>query len=110
MMTTPIEPKCEDLEDPMFCDRFKAQHSPPELGGELKTSADDKKTVYQTKYGSIEIQHFPFRIILKDAQGKVMTQSRHIIDNDSTQVKLLPFSFIKRGSDNSRSVNPVFLL
>ncbi len=33
MMTTPIEPKCEDLEDPMFCDRFKAQHSPPELGG-----------------------------------------------------------------------------
>ena len=117
MMTTPIEPKCEDLEDPMFCDRFKAQHSPPELGGargglkkELKTSADDKKTVYQTKYGSIEIQHFPFRIILKDAQGKLMTQSRHIIDNDSTQVKLLPFSFIKRGSDNSRSVNPVFLL
>ena len=123
MMTTPIEPKCEDLEDPMFCDRFKALQTtppngtPPEFGGgrgglkkELKTSADDEKTVYQTKYGSIEIQHFPFRIILKDAQGKVMTQSRHIIDNDSTQVKLLPFSFIKRGSDNSRSVNPVFLL
>lgn len=33
-----------------------------------------------------------------------------MIDNDSTQVKLLPFNFIKRGSDNSRSINPVFLL
>ena len=25
MITTPIEPKCDDLDDPMFCDRFKAQ-------------------------------------------------------------------------------------
>ena len=46
----------------------------------------------------------------KDAKGKVLTQTRHIIDNDSTQVKLLPFSFIKRGSDNSRRVNPVLSL
>ena len=33
MITTPIEPKCDDLDDPMFCDRFKAQLSPPKLGG-----------------------------------------------------------------------------
>ena len=39
-----------------------------------------------------------------------MTQTRHIIDNDSSQVKLLPFSFIKRGSDNSRSINPVLTI
>ena len=33
MITTPVEPKSSDLDDPMFCDRFKAQLSPPELGG-----------------------------------------------------------------------------
>jgi len=30
------------------------------------------------------------------------------VDNDTTQVKVIPFNFIKRGSDNSRSINPVF--
>ena len=52
----------------------------------------------------------PWRIVLKDKNGKVMTHTRHIIDNDSSQVKLLPFSFIKRGSDNSRSINPVLTI
>ena len=108
MITTPIEPKCGDLDDPMFCDRFKAQLSPPKLGGEINTSG--AAVVYKTKYGSIEIRKYPFRIVIKDAKGKVLTQTRHIIDNDSTQIKLLPFSFIKRGSDNSRSINPVFSL
>ena len=41
---------------------------------------------------------------------KYRGNNRHLIDNDSTQVKLQPFSFIKRGSDNSRSINPVFTL
>ena len=95
MYTSPIIPASADQDDPMFCDAFKARHTYPKLA---------------SRYGSIEIQRYPFRIVLKDAKGKVLTQTRHIIDNDSTQVKLLPFSFIKRGSDNSRSVNPVFLL
>ena len=94
MLTTPVEPKNEDADDVMFCDAFKAR----------------KKGMSSSTYGSIEIQKYPFRIVIKDAKGKVLTQTRHLIDNDSTQVKLLPFSFIKRGSDNSRSINPVFLL
>lgn len=47
-------------------------------------------------------------MILKDASGKVMTKTWRMCDNDSSQVKGLPFNFIKRGSDNSRSINPVF--
>ncbi len=94
MLTTPVEPKNEDADDVMFCDAFKVR----------------KKGMSSSTYGSIEIQKYPFRIVIKDAKGKVLTQTRHLIDNDSTQVKLLPFSFIKRGSDNSRSINPVFLL
>ena len=108
MITSPIEPKNTDADDVMFCDRFKAQLPPPNLGGEISTSG--AAIVYKTKYGSIEIQKYPFRLVIKDAKGKVLTQTRHIIDNDSSQIKLLPFSFIKRGSDNSRSISPVFSL
>ena len=75
-----------------------------------KVVSDGKTIAYKTEYGSIEIQKYPWRLVLKDKHGKVMTQTRHIIDNDSSQVKLLPFSFIKRGSDNSRSINPVLTI
>ena len=95
MLTTPVEPKTPDADDVMFCDAFKAKKS---------------YVANKTAFGSIEIQKYPFRLVIKDAKGKVLTQTRHLIDNDSTQVKLQPFSFIKRGSDNSRSMNPVFLL
>ena len=114
MLTTPVEPKSSDAEDVMFCEGFQKKVSvqttpaPPNLGGEIVTSADAIKC--RTKYGSIEIRKYPWRIVVKDAKGKVLTQTRHLMDNDSTQVKLQPFSFIKRGSDNSRSINPVFLL
>jgi alpha-D-xyloside xylohydrolase len=114
MLTTPVEAKESDADDVMFCEGFKklvqTTPAPPNLGGEVNTSANGDKIVYRTKYGSIEIQKYPWRVVIKDAKGKVLTQTRHIIDNDSTQIKLLPFSFIKRGSDNSRSINPVFSL
>jgi len=100
MLTTPVEPKNSDVDDVMFCDGFKKRMTSPDPSAIMNTSP----------YGSIEIQKYPFRIVIKDAKGKILTQTRHIIDNDSTQVKLLPFSFIKRGSDNSRSINPVFSL
>ena len=138
MLTTPVEPKSTDLDDPMFCDAFKALLSPPELGGvrgglnkgisgvssdhpahtgtppnlggEWLRTETNQAISYSSAYGQIEIQKYPFRLVVKDAKGKILTQTRHIIDNDSSQIKLLPFSFIKRGSDNSRSINPVFTL
>ena len=106
MLTTPVVPKDNDQDDVMFCDEFKARGKEPMWS----TKETGSIVVYQSDYGSIEIQKYPWRLVIKDAKGKVMTQTRHIIDNDSTQVKLLPFSFIKRGSDNSRSINPVFFL
>jgi alpha-D-xyloside xylohydrolase len=114
MLTTPVVPKDNDQADVMFCEGFKkriADAATLQKGGEwLRTTQGADAIEYKTPYGSIAIQKFPWRIVIKDAKGKVLTQTRHIIDNDSTQVKLLPFSFIKRGSDNSRSINPVFLL
>ena len=106
MLTTPIQPKDNDQDDVMFCDKFKACTK----GAAWKSVQATNKISYSSAYGTIEIQKYPWRIIIKDAKGKILTQTRHIIDNDSSQVKLLPFSFIKRGSDNSRSVNPVLTL
>ncbi len=106
MLTTPIQPKDDDQDDVMFCDKFKACTK----GAAWKSVQATNKISYSSAYGTIEIQKYPWRIIIKDAKGKILTQTRHIIDNDSSQVKLLPFSFIKRGSDNSRSVNPVLTL
>ena len=106
LLTTPIVPRDNEQDDPMLCDQFKHRTK----ATSWSSVSNSQVVAYKTEYGSIEIQRFPFRLVLKDARGKVLTQSRHIIDNDSSQVKLLPFSFIKRGSDNSRSVNPVFSL
>ena len=106
MFTSPVEPKSTDQEDIMFCDGFKAKGA----GAMWETSQTGDAISYKSQYGSIEIKKYPWRLVIKDANGKVLTQTRHIIDNDSSQVKLQPFSFIKRGSDNSRSINPVLTL
>ena len=114
LFTSPVEPKMDEANDPMFSPEFIAEslgNGDARLArGRWNMSADNSRIIYQNRNGVLEIQKYPFRLILKDANGKILTQTRHIIDNDSTQVKLLPFNFIKRGSDNSRSINPVFLL
>ena len=103
MATSPIQAPRSDSESVMLA-------GPVPVTSAWKGVSDGKTIAYRTEYGSIEIQKYPWRIVLKDKHGKVMTQTRHIIDNDSSQVKLLPFSFIKRGSDNSRSINPVLTI
>ena len=113
MLTTPIEPADDTDADPMLSDEFKARWKsadtrPAAQGWTMERRGNS--VCYKSAKGCIEIQRYPWRIVLRDSKGKILTQTRAIIDNDSTQVKLLPFCFIKRGADNSRSVNPVFFL
>ena len=103
MATSPIEAPRKDEESLML-----AGPVPTSSAWQMKSNGNT--IAYSTDYGTVEIQKYPWRIVLKDKKGKILTQTRHIIDNDSSQVKLLPFSFIKRGSDNSRSVNPVLTI
>ena len=102
MLTSPMEIKDEDsimlAGEPKKDDSWKI------------TRNDTSMITYSSAYGSVSIERHPWRIVVKDAQGNLLTQTRRLMDNDSTQVKLLPFNFIKRGSDNSRSINPVFSL
>ena len=104
MLTTPIEPKDDDADDIMFA------QVPPTDNVSWKATETADGISYSSQYGTIEIRRHPWRIVVKDAAGKILTQTRSLSDNDSTQCKILPFNFIKRGSDNSRSINPVFSL
>jgi alpha-D-xyloside xylohydrolase len=70
----------------------------------------DGTHTYTGRAGSLVIREYPLTIMLCDEHGKEMTRTRHWADNDSTQIKVLPFQFIKRASDNIRSINPVFSL
>ena len=102
MLTTPI--KTPETESIMLV-------AEPNVDTSQWNVVNDKdKIVYTSAQGSLTIQKYPWRMILKDSEGKVMTQTRCWSDNDSTQIKVLPFNFIKRGSDNTRSINPVFSL
>lgn len=103
LYTSPIVP-ADDADDPMLIAK------PADGRSQWKVSQDANKTVYTSSEGSLTIEHYPWRLILRDKNGKELTHTRTWSDNDSTQVKVQPFSFIKRGSDNSRSCHPVFNL
>ncbi len=103
LATSPIESPRKDSESIMLAGAVPSSSA-------WRLVSNNNIVAYKTEYGSIEIRKYPWRIVLKDKNGKIMTQTRHLIDNDSSQVKLLPFSFIKRGSDNSRSINPVLTI
>ena len=79
MATSPIGTSRKDSESLMLTGEVPVSNA-------WKAKSGDKIIAYSTAYGSIEIQTYPWRIVLKDKNGKVMTQTRHIIDNDSTQV------------------------
>lgn len=102
MLTTPVEPKPETDEVMLVAE--------PGKDNSWKMKEAENSVVYTSQYGVVEIQKNPWRIVLKDTKGRVLTQTAAYIDSDSSQVKFTPFSFVKKGSDNSRLINPVFTL
>lgn len=102
MLTTPVEPKPETDEVMLVAE--------PGKDNSWKMKEVENGVVYTSQYGVVEIQKNPWRIVLKDTKGRVLTQTAAYIDSDSSQVKFTPFSFVKKGSDNSRLINPVFTL
>lgn len=101
MLTTPVEPKPSTS-------IMLAQE--PGKDGSWKMAETDKSIVYTGSHGTVQINKNPWRIVLKDKTGRILTQTATLSDADSTQVKYTPFCFIKRGSDNARRINPVFTL
>ena len=60
--------------------------------------------------GSVTILEDPWHIEFRDAQGRLLTKTDHASDNAAQLDPVLPFSFIRRASDYSRSIAAVFSL
>lgn len=101
MLTTPVEPK------PAASIMLAKE---PGRDGSWKVIETNDKIIYSSDYGTIQINKNPWRIVLKDKAGRILSQTAALSDEDSTQVKYTPFCFVKRGSDNARRINPVFTL
>ena len=101
MLTTPVEPK------PAASIMLAKE---PGRDGSWKVTETNDKIVYSSDYGTIQINKNPWRIVLKDKAGRILSQTAALSDADSTQVKYTPFCFVKRGSENARRINPVFTL
>ena len=64
MLTSPIVPK-EDADDPMLIGK------PADGRSFWKAEKTDKGTLYTSRYGSLLIENYPWRLVLKDAAGQL---------------------------------------
>lgn len=64
---------------------------------------------YTSAFGSVTITEKPWHIEFRDAGGKLLTRTFHDGD-DNTFSPRLPFSFVRRAADYSRSMAAVFTL
>jgi len=65
---------------------------------------------YTGPHGSVTVYENPWKILIRDTQGSVLTQTRSAADGRASFTPTLPFSFVRRGSDYSRSIAAVFSL
>ena len=63
---------------------------------------------YTSVAGSVTILENPWHIEFRDSQGRLLTKTNHASDNATQLEPVLPFSFIRRTSDYSRSIAAVF--
>ncbi|MCW3806631.1 alpha-xylosidase [Plebeiibacterium marinum] len=67
--------------------------------------------IYSSKYGKVVVSAYPWRIAFYNAEGKLLTATNHHLDNaESTYTPIMPFSYVRRASDYSRSFNAAFTL
>jgi alpha-D-xyloside xylohydrolase len=88
----------------------------PMLAGPVPRDSSWKMTRVEGGYryastgGSVTVLEKPWHLEFRDAQGRLLTKTIHTADLPITLVPALPFSFIRRSSDYSRSVSASFSL
>jgi alpha-D-xyloside xylohydrolase len=102
------------------CSRFQVgqnQESLMLVNGHAQEMKDDWKYskttgehLYTGPHGSITITESPWRVVIRDVTGKILTRTVHKADDSETYTPLLPFSFVRRASDYSTSMAAVFSL
>lgn len=66
---------------------------------------------YSSEYGKVVINNCPWHVSIYDKNGKLLTSTIHMDDVEvSTYTPVLPFSYVRRASDYSRSFSATFTL
>ena len=68
------------------------------------------KHTYKSAHGSVVLSTTPWKIEFFDALGNLITQTRHQVDGRPSYKPTMPFGFIRRKFDYSRSLNAAFAL
>ncbi|MBF4508149.1 alpha-xylosidase [Flavobacterium sp. JLP] len=79
----------------------------PELWKYSKIEGGHK---YTSKHGVVEILSKPWHVKIYDETGKLLTSTLHDSDFKNTYTPTLPFSYVRRNSDYSRSMGAAFSL
>lgn len=72
-----------------------------------KTSAGHE---YTSTNGKVVISIKPWHVYIYDSKGKLLTSTIHPVDTRNTYTPVIPFSYIRRASDYSRSMSAAFAL
>ncbi len=76
-----------------------------------KYSKTNDGYLYTSEAGSVLIRSNPWCIELRDKNGFLLTKTIHLNDlSNSTYIPQLPFSYVRRANDYSRSMHASFLL
>lgn len=75
-----------------------------------KYSKSDEGHVYTSQFGRVVIGESPWRISIYNGDGKLLTSTNTYQDNQGTYTPIIPFSYVRRSSDYSRSYSASFNL
>ena len=62
---------------------------------------------YKSAFGTVTLMENPWAVEFRDAKGNLLTKTRHSSDNKGYTANM-PFCFVRRAADYSRSVGAVF--
>ncbi|HKK75586.1 MAG TPA: alpha-xylosidase [Saprospiraceae bacterium] len=72
-------------------------------------SKTENAHVYKSPHAKVIVREAPWAVEIYDAKGKLLTKTRHSSDNKGYTANM-PFAFVRRAADYSRSVGAVFEL
>jgi alpha-D-xyloside xylohydrolase len=65
---------------------------------------------YKSKHGRVVITEEPWHVYIYNATGKLLTSTVHTSDVSNSYTPVTPFSYVRRSSDYTRSMDAVFKL
>ncbi len=73
-------------------------------------SKQGNKHIYTSPHAKLVITEQPWKIEVFDETGRLLTSTNHKSDNSTTWTPVMPFSWVRRATDYTRSFNAVFNL